>query len=114
MGREILSSPSSAAPVVLPDNDAKHPAHSAKLVKAAVGDHETDFLVQAFDDRVFICVSQMDKLGTMVRRLRCRFWPDCIAHVGKVLTVYAHVFFCRYRARSKRLWAVPRRTASQC
>lgn len=66
MGREIHTPPTSA-PILLPDSDPHHPAHTARLLQAAIGDHATDFLIQSFDDRVFVSVSQMDKLGTLVR-----------------------------------------------
>ncbi len=66
MGKAIEPIPSEAR-VVAPENDPQHPAHKAVLLTEVIGDHDTDFLIQPFDDRIFISVSQVGKFGTIVR-----------------------------------------------
>lgn len=66
MGRE-LEKLARAAPLQLPAHDEKHPAHEAVLLTRDVGGHETGVLLQPYDDRVFVCITQNDRLGTMVR-----------------------------------------------
>jgi hypothetical protein len=73
MGRSVAAPPAPAAGaadclrVTTPDDDAGHPAHRMRVARVAVAGTATDILVQPFSDRVFVAVSQLDKLGTIVR-----------------------------------------------
>ena len=63
MGRTLnLSSRVITAPV----DDTLHPAHNAKHFSVQIGETSTQFLLQSFGDRIFIVVTQMNKLGTLV------------------------------------------------
>lgn len=63
-----LQSPAAhnAIPVSAPADDAQHTAHFIKSASIQINGHKTDFLVQPFDDRIFILVSQVEKMGTTV------------------------------------------------
>jgi hypothetical protein len=50
----------------LPEDDAGHPAHKIRVTTIDVGGVPTDLMLQPFADRVFISVSQLNKLGTIV------------------------------------------------
>lgn len=73
MGRSLLEAspggdPAEARfPVHLPPDDGEHPAHSLRVACNMVDGIRTDFLVQAFSDRIFVLVTQLNKVGTIVR-----------------------------------------------
>lgn len=66
MGRQLASLATRGASS-LPEEDENHPAHKAVQYTSEIDGHDTSVLVQPFDDRVFICVSQNGRIGTMVR-----------------------------------------------
>ncbi|CAN8076337.1 unnamed protein product [Agarophyton chilense] len=51
-------------PVGAPTEDGGHNAHFIKSAIVQICDHRTNILVQPFSDRVFVLVSQMEKMGT--------------------------------------------------
>lgn len=53
-------------PVVAPSGDAGHNAHKIKSARVTINGRETEFIVQPFSDRIFVIVTQMKKMGTMV------------------------------------------------
>lgn len=53
-------------PVSAPAADAQHPAHTIHAAAFKLNGLRTDLLLQSFSDRVFIVVTQMKKLGTIV------------------------------------------------
>lgn len=53
--------------VQAPADDQKHPAHRIRVAQCEVDGVSTDVLLQAFDDRIFVSVTQLQKLGTIVR-----------------------------------------------
>lgn len=63
-----LQSPGASAsiPITKPDNDAKHNACFIKTGTEDIAGHHTDFVVQPFSDRIFVIVTQLGKMGTMV------------------------------------------------
>lgn len=55
-------------PVRQPDEDDSHPSRSIRVARTMVDGVATDFLIQSFSDRIFVIVSQLNKLGTIVRK----------------------------------------------
>lgn len=53
--------------VEAPQHDSSHPAHNVRFTTVAIAGVSTDFLLQQFADRVFVAVTQFNKLGTVVR-----------------------------------------------
>lgn len=52
-----------------PHDDARHNANFIKTASISIKDNMTDFIVQPFTDRIFVIVTQLQKMGTMVRRI---------------------------------------------
>lgn len=65
-----LQSPaaSNSIPISRAEDDAKHNANFIKTGSEVIDGHHTDFIVQPFSDRIFIVVTQLQKMGTMVRK----------------------------------------------
>jgi hypothetical protein len=57
----------SAIEVRSPEHDKDHPANSIRSATLMVNGCKTDILLESFADRVFIVVTQLNKLGTIVR-----------------------------------------------
>lgn len=55
-----------AVALSVPAEDAGHPVHSIRSTCVTIGGQDTTIVAQAFSDRIFIIVTQIDKLGTMV------------------------------------------------
>ncbi|KAI0566704.1 Proteasome assembly chaperone 3 [Gracilaria domingensis] len=53
-----------AIPISAPTDDSGHNAHFIKSATVQICDRRTDFLVQPFSDRIFVLVTQMEKMGT--------------------------------------------------
>lgn len=60
------TSASKSIPISRPIDDAKHNAHFIKTASEVIDGHRTDFILQPFSDRIFIIVTQLEKMGTMV------------------------------------------------
>lgn len=68
---KVKRNSSSAEKIVVeaPSNDLSHIAHKIKSQIIDIEGVSTKFIVQPFADRVFIIVTQSDKLGTIVRSM---------------------------------------------
>lgn len=52
--------------VSTPSNDSCHSAHRIRMASIIIDDTPTDFIVQPFSDRIFVIVTQLNKLGTII------------------------------------------------
>lgn len=66
IGTVDSSSTHPAVPVLAPRHDARHNAHDIRSAVLEINGIETTVLVQPFSDRIFVLVTQMNKMGTIV------------------------------------------------
>lgn len=60
------ASDSNRIKVSAPPEDLGHNAHKILTDTITIDGHATDFIVQPFSDRIFIIVTQFEKMGTIV------------------------------------------------
>lgn len=58
-------------PVARVADDAGHNANFIKTATETINGNTTDFLVEPFSDRVFVLVTQSEKMGTLVGIVYC-------------------------------------------
>lgn len=76
-------------PIRVPDNDSGHVAHSIKSATVEINGNRTNFLAEPFHDRIFVLVTQNQKMGTIVstRSRRSRILRDALSHVDSASIV---------------------------
>lgn len=54
--------------VLAPEDDRDHVTHKIRTATLQIEGVATDFIVQPFSDRIFVIVTQLHKLGTLVSK----------------------------------------------
>lgn len=67
-----LQSPAAqnSIPISTSAGDSNHPAHRIKTANSQINGHDTHFLVQPFADRIFVLVTQVQKMGTAISAVK--------------------------------------------